>query len=164
MGVKGDLAKIALTAPACAQAKDKVALSRRIDKHWRLVGKSKLVNYARERRRDADIVVAVFRLGRGRTWYPRRGPGRLDITIISLCLYKLHLYRLSILSLDIMVTPSTVTPFRHPGMGQLGVPQRLLDRWSDGSAVSAMKRHCVDQQLYLSLARHPRSANLLRQL
>jgi translation initiation factor 2 subunit 3 len=41
LGVKGDLAKIALTAPACAQAKDKVALSRRIDKHWRLVGKYK---------------------------------------------------------------------------------------------------------------------------
>jgi translation initiation factor 2 gamma subunit (eIF-2gamma) len=40
MAVKGDLAKIALTAPACAQAGDKVALSRRIDKHWRLVGKS----------------------------------------------------------------------------------------------------------------------------
>lgn len=39
MAVKGDLAKIALTAPACAQAGDKVALSRRIDKHWRLVGK-----------------------------------------------------------------------------------------------------------------------------
>lgn len=40
LGVKGDLAKIALTAPACAQVKDKVALSRRIDKHWRLVGRS----------------------------------------------------------------------------------------------------------------------------
>lgn len=39
LAVKGDLAKIALTAPACAQAGDKVALSRRIDKHWRLVGK-----------------------------------------------------------------------------------------------------------------------------
>jgi translation initiation factor 2 subunit 3 len=38
LAVKGDLAKIALTAPACAQAGDKVALSRRIDKHWRLVG------------------------------------------------------------------------------------------------------------------------------
>lgn len=43
LGVKGDLAKIALTAPACAQAKDKVALSRRIDKHWRLVGWGEVV-------------------------------------------------------------------------------------------------------------------------
>lgn len=43
LGVKGDLAKIALTAPACAQVKDKVALSRRIDKHWRLVGWGEVV-------------------------------------------------------------------------------------------------------------------------
>jgi translation initiation factor 2 subunit 3 len=45
LGVKGDLAKIALTAPACAQAKDKVALSRRIDKHWRLVGEYRVIQY-----------------------------------------------------------------------------------------------------------------------
>ncbi|KAI5454283.1 eukaryotic translation initiation factor 2 subunit gamma [Naganishia albida] len=43
LNVKGDLAKIALTAPACAQAGDKVALSRRIDKHWRLVGWGEVV-------------------------------------------------------------------------------------------------------------------------
>ncbi|KAG8927666.1 hypothetical protein FRC03_002884 [Tulasnella sp. 419] len=38
MGVKGDLAKILLTSPACTEIGEKVALSRRIDKHWRLVG------------------------------------------------------------------------------------------------------------------------------
>jgi translation initiation factor 2 subunit 3 len=38
MSVKGDLAKIVLTAPACTEIGEKVALSRRIDKHWRLVG------------------------------------------------------------------------------------------------------------------------------
>lgn len=38
MSVKGDLAKILLTAPACTEIGEKVALSRRIDKHWRLVG------------------------------------------------------------------------------------------------------------------------------
>lgn len=34
MSVKGDLAKILLTAPACTEIGEKVALSRRIDKHW----------------------------------------------------------------------------------------------------------------------------------
>lgn len=38
MSVKGDLARILLTAPACTEIGEKVALSRRIDKHWRLVG------------------------------------------------------------------------------------------------------------------------------
>lgn len=38
MGVKGDLAKIALTQPVCTQEGEKVALSRRVDKHWRLIG------------------------------------------------------------------------------------------------------------------------------
>ena len=36
--VKGDLAKIALTQPVCTQEKEKIALSRRVDKHWRLIG------------------------------------------------------------------------------------------------------------------------------
>mmetsp|Transcript_57533 Transcript_57533/g.106276 ORF Transcript_57533/g.106276 Transcript_57533/m.106276 type:complete len:473 (+) Transcript_57533:75-1493(+) len=34
----GDLAKITLTNPVCTQEGDKVALSRRIEKHWRLIG------------------------------------------------------------------------------------------------------------------------------
>lgn len=36
--VKGDLAKIALTQPVCTIAGEKIALSRRVDKHWRLIG------------------------------------------------------------------------------------------------------------------------------
>uniref|UniRef100_A0A7S2MPR4 protein-synthesizing GTPase n=1 Tax=Helicotheca tamesis TaxID=374047 RepID=A0A7S2MPR4_9STRA len=36
--VKGDLAKIALTTPVCTQEGEKIALSRRVDKHWRLIG------------------------------------------------------------------------------------------------------------------------------
>ena len=36
--VKGDLAKLALTSPVCTKEKEKVALSRRVDKHWRLIG------------------------------------------------------------------------------------------------------------------------------
>lgn len=40
ISVKSDLAKIQLTQPACTDIGEKVALSRRIDKHWRLVGKS----------------------------------------------------------------------------------------------------------------------------
>lgn len=39
VGIKeNDFAKIALTNPVCTQDGDKVALSRRIDKHWRLIG------------------------------------------------------------------------------------------------------------------------------
>jgi len=36
--VKGDLAKIALTQPVCTTDGEKIALSRRVDKHWRLIG------------------------------------------------------------------------------------------------------------------------------
>ncbi len=39
LSTKGDLAKILLTSPACTEIGEKVALSRRIDKHWRLVGR-----------------------------------------------------------------------------------------------------------------------------
>lgn len=38
LSVKADLAKIQLTSPACTEVGEKVALSRRIEKHWRLVG------------------------------------------------------------------------------------------------------------------------------
>ena len=36
--VKQDLAKILLTQPVCTQEGEKIALSRRVDKHWRLIG------------------------------------------------------------------------------------------------------------------------------
>lgn len=39
LSVKGNLAKIQLTSPACTEVGKKVALSRRIEKHWRFVGK-----------------------------------------------------------------------------------------------------------------------------
>ncbi|CAG8550053.1 3640_t:CDS:10 [Ambispora gerdemannii] len=42
MSVKADLAKIALTSPACTEIDEKIALSRRIDKHWRLIGWGKI--------------------------------------------------------------------------------------------------------------------------
>lgn len=32
------MAKIMLTSPACTEVGEKIALSRRIDKHWRLIG------------------------------------------------------------------------------------------------------------------------------
>ncbi len=38
VAVKDNLAKIELLLPVCADEGDKVALSRRIDKHWRLIG------------------------------------------------------------------------------------------------------------------------------
>jgi translation initiation factor 2 subunit 3 len=39
VSVKADLAKILLNTPAATELGEKVALSRRIDKHWRLIGK-----------------------------------------------------------------------------------------------------------------------------
>jgi translation initiation factor 2 subunit 3 len=36
--VKHDLAKIILTTPVCTSNGEKIALSRRVDKHWRLIG------------------------------------------------------------------------------------------------------------------------------
>ncbi|GAB7345353.1 hypothetical protein MBLNU457_3705t1 [Dothideomycetes sp. NU457] len=38
IGVKADVAKLQLTSPACTEIGEKVALSRRIEKHWRLIG------------------------------------------------------------------------------------------------------------------------------
>jgi len=38
LGAKADAAKIALTQPVCTEQGEKIALSRRIDRHWRLIG------------------------------------------------------------------------------------------------------------------------------
>merc|ERR1712025_515801 len=38
LGEKADLAKIGLTSPVCTEEGEKVALSRRFEKHWRLIG------------------------------------------------------------------------------------------------------------------------------
>ncbi|CAL5229522.1 g12862 [Coccomyxa viridis] len=38
VAVKGDLAKLQLTSPVCTKVKEKIALSRRVEKHWRLIG------------------------------------------------------------------------------------------------------------------------------
>jgi translation initiation factor 2 subunit 3 len=38
LNVKGDMAKILLTTPCCTEVGEKMALSRRIDKQWRLIG------------------------------------------------------------------------------------------------------------------------------
>lgn len=37
VAVKGDLAKISLNTPVCTEVGEKVALSRRVEKHWRYV-------------------------------------------------------------------------------------------------------------------------------
>jgi len=36
--VKNDLAKLQLTSPVCTSKGEKIALSRRVEKHWRLIG------------------------------------------------------------------------------------------------------------------------------
>merc|ERR1712180_566654 len=38
LAVKSDLAKIGLSSPVCTEEGEKIALSRRVDKHWRLIG------------------------------------------------------------------------------------------------------------------------------
>ena len=38
LAVKNDLAKIGLTNPVCTEVGEKIALSRRVDRHWRLIG------------------------------------------------------------------------------------------------------------------------------
>jgi len=40
--VKADLAKVVLTVPVCSSEGEKLALSRRVDKHWRLIGWGKI--------------------------------------------------------------------------------------------------------------------------
>jgi len=38
LGAKADAAKILLTQPVCTEQGEKIALSRRVDRHWRLIG------------------------------------------------------------------------------------------------------------------------------
>ncbi|GME99014.1 unnamed protein product [[Candida] boidinii] len=38
VAVKADMARLTLTSPACTEVNEKIALSRRIDKHFRLIG------------------------------------------------------------------------------------------------------------------------------
>lgn len=40
--VKGDLAKVILMSPVCTSEGEKLAISRRVDKHWRLIGWGKI--------------------------------------------------------------------------------------------------------------------------
>jgi len=51
LAVKADLAKILLTQPVCTTEGEKIALSRRVDKHWRLIGWGQI-------RRGARVEVA----------------------------------------------------------------------------------------------------------
>ena len=60
LDIKADLAKISLLTPACTDLGEKVALSRRIDKHWRLIGA-----WIRRRFR-ADVLQGGARCGEGR--------------------------------------------------------------------------------------------------
>lgn len=46
LAVKADLAKIVLTQPVCTEIGEKIALSRRVEKHWRCV--MKYLRYLRD--------------------------------------------------------------------------------------------------------------------
>lgn len=43
VAVRADAARLSLTSPACTEIGEKVALSRRIEKHWRLIGWANIV-------------------------------------------------------------------------------------------------------------------------
>jgi len=45
--VKSDLAKVLLLSPVCTQEGEKIALSRRVDRHWRLIGWGQILRGAR---------------------------------------------------------------------------------------------------------------------
>lgn len=38
VATRADLGKISLTNPVCTEIGEKIALSRRVEKHWRLIG------------------------------------------------------------------------------------------------------------------------------
>ena len=42
LAIKGDLAKVQLSRPVCTEQGEKIALSRRVEKHWRLIGWGKI--------------------------------------------------------------------------------------------------------------------------
>ncbi|PWS21649.1 translation initiation factor IF-2 subunit gamma, partial [Enterococcus faecium] len=42
VAVKGDLTKISLQNPVCTEIGEKIALSRRVERHWRLIGWGKI--------------------------------------------------------------------------------------------------------------------------
>jgi hypothetical protein len=90
LSVKADLAKIQLTSPACTEIGEKVALSRRIEKHWRLVGKqTKLPFPLPFRDKTADHNFFFFldhRMGKRATWDCIRR--RLTICLSLTC--KIH--------------------------------------------------------------------------
>lgn len=44
--VKIDLTKLCLTQPVCAKIGDRIALSRKVDDHWRLIGWGSIVSGA----------------------------------------------------------------------------------------------------------------------
>eukprot|EP00475_Leptophrys_vorax_P009094 TRINITY_DN15980_c0_g2_i1.p1 TRINITY_DN15980_c0_g2~~TRINITY_DN15980_c0_g2_i1.p1 ORF type:complete len:241 (-),score=47.35 TRINITY_DN15980_c0_g2_i1:56-724(-) len=41
--VRGDLAKVRLDIPVCASEQDKLTISRRVDSHWRLIGRGTIM-------------------------------------------------------------------------------------------------------------------------
>eukprot|EP01147_Barroeca_monosierra_P003718 gene3718-8352_t len=43
LSIKGDLAKVALTQPVCTEPGEAIALSRRVEQHWRLIGWGKIL-------------------------------------------------------------------------------------------------------------------------
>ena len=54
VGVKKDMAKIALMQPVCTKEGEKIALSRRVEKHWRLIGRGEIKRGSKTAMVDGD--------------------------------------------------------------------------------------------------------------
>jgi len=70
LALKNDLAKVALTGPVCTKEGEKLALSRRVEKHWRLIGWGKILRgkqIAAATSADNDSAVSASAIGMGIT-------------------------------------------------------------------------------------------------
>ena len=72
VAVKNDLAKMQLTSPVCTKEGEKVAISRRIEKHWRLIGwgsiqtdRDRRGEREREREREGGSVRGTWNIESG---------------------------------------------------------------------------------------------------
>lgn len=60
IGVKADVARLALTSPACTEEGEKIALSRRIEKHWRLIGWATITTYVPMKSHSSELLTNNF--------------------------------------------------------------------------------------------------------
>lgn len=101
VAVKNDLAKLQLTSPVCTSKGEKIALSRRVEKHWRLIGWGQIqagitldvppapqLSWTLIRDRSQETPAAIktwdeFRCGKGdKCWEPFLWGGEENVLIV----------------------------------------------------------------------------------